>query len=65
MSVVDTATGEEVWADDLRDPGDTYPGGNGLSIAVTERTVTVAGRCGLERWSLTDGGAARPPDRPR
>lgn len=65
LSVLDTATGGEVWTDQVRFGADTYPGDSGQSIALTEQTLAVATDCGVERWSVADGTFAGRLTTPR
>lgn len=53
LTVLDAASGEAAWDAALQFPGDTHPTDRGLSLGITEQTVTVAGQCGIERWSIT------------
>ncbi|TYL49780.1 hypothetical protein FXB39_12490 [Nocardioides sp. BGMRC 2183] len=55
LTVVDTATGQEQWSERVRFPADTYPSARGISLAITEETLSVATHCGIERWSLDQG----------
>jgi hypothetical protein len=55
LSVLDVSSGQERWSGAVRHPADTHPTDRGLSLAVSAETVTVATRCGIERWSLADG----------
>lgn len=55
VGVVDVASGEQTWSATVRRPAEGYPTPEGIPVGVTERTVTVAARCGIERWSVTDG----------
>ncbi|WP_418064181.1 hypothetical protein [Pimelobacter simplex] len=67
VGVVDTATGEQTWSAPLRAPRAAYPTAEGLSIGVTDATVTVAGSCAVERWAVADGrflGSLAVPDVP-
>lgn len=55
IGVLDTATGSPAWTAQVRDPREAYPTEQGTNVGLTEQTVTVPGRCGVERWSVADG----------
>lgn len=55
LTVLDVTSGETRWTDTVRFPDDTYPSKRGLSLGISAETVTVATRCGIERWALADG----------
>lgn len=58
ITVVDTTTGETVWTKPERAPADdALPDGLdwGLSVGLSEKTASVATRCGVERWEAASG----------
>lgn len=54
ITVVDTTTGTVRWTGATRVRANIYPHAEGLSIGLSDRTVTVS-TCGIERWSLATG----------